>query len=63
MKKLYTKVIEINEMPDDDGKAKQAMDFFKGLNAMTLPDRFNWAQEVFEDIHVAAHPDKTRLDL
>ncbi len=61
MKKLYTEVIEINQMPDDETKEKRAKTFFESLNAMALPDRFNWAQEVFEEMHVAAHPDKTAL--
>ena len=61
MKKRYTDVIEINQMPDDDQKEARARGFFEDLNTMTLPSHFNWAEEVFEGIHVAAHPDKTAL--
>lgn len=61
MKELYKDVIQINQMPDDSAKEAKAKSFFENLNAMTLPARFNWAKEVFEDIHVAETPDKTAL--
>ncbi|MEH0019858.1 MAG: AMP-binding protein [Desulfobacter sp.] len=61
MKELYKDVIQINQMPDDSAKEAKAKSFFENLNAMTLPARFNWAKEVFEDIHVVETPDKTAL--
>ncbi len=61
MKELYKDVIQINQMPDDSEKEAHATSFFKNLNAMTLPSHFNWAKEIFEEIHVAETPDKTAL--
>ncbi|MDD9303593.1 MAG: AMP-binding protein [Desulfobacter sp.] len=61
MKALFKEVIRINQMPDNGEKQVKAESFFENLNAMTLPAHFNWAQEVFEDIHVAQNPDKLAL--
>ncbi|MCG8619680.1 MAG: AMP-binding protein [Desulfobacterales bacterium] len=61
MKELYRDVIQINQMPDNSEKEAKATSFFEKLNAMTLPSHFNWAKEIFEDIHVAETPDKTAL--
>ncbi len=61
MKELYNDVIQINQMPDNVDKEEKAKAFFEKVNTMTLPTHFNWAKEVFEDIHVAGTPDKTAL--
>ncbi|HSL62933.1 MAG TPA: AMP-binding protein [Desulfotignum sp.] len=61
MKELYQEVIRINQMADDARKADRARSFFDTLNHMALPSQFNWAHQIFEGIHVAAHPDKTAL--
>ncbi|HCY86104.1 MAG TPA: acetyl-CoA synthetase [Desulfobacteraceae bacterium] len=61
MKELYRDVIQINQMPDNSEKEAMARSFFEKLNAMTLPSHFNWAKEIFEEIHVAQTPDKTAL--
>lgn len=61
MKELYREVIQINQMDDDSNKEERATLFFRKLNAMTLPLQFNWAKEIFEDLHVKETPDKTAL--
>ncbi len=61
MKALYREVIRINQMVDNQDKAETAKSFFEKLNQMTLPDTFNWAKEIFEDLHVKETPDKTAL--
>lgn len=61
MKELYQEVIRINQMEDNSEKEDTARSFFHSLNGTTLPDRFNWAKEVFEDLHVRQNPDKTAL--
>ncbi|MBU0972657.1 MAG: AMP-binding protein, partial [Proteobacteria bacterium] len=61
MKELYREVIRINQMEDNFDKEKTARSFFERLNAMALPSRFNWAKEIFEDLHVKETPDKTAL--
>ena len=61
MKELYREVIQINQMEDNSDKEEKARIFFEKLNAMTLPSKFNWAKEIFEDLHVKETPDKTAL--
>jgi 4-hydroxybutyrate---CoA ligase (AMP-forming) len=61
MKELYRDVIRINQMEDNSDKEDAARIFFEKLNAMTLPAQFNWAKEIFEDLHVKETPDKTAL--
>ncbi|MCP3941233.1 MAG: acyl--CoA ligase [Desulfobacteraceae bacterium] len=61
MKKLYREVIQINQMADNSDKEEKAKIFFDKLNTMSLPSQFNWAKEIFEDIHVNQTPDKIAL--
>lgn len=67
MQELYKEVIEINLMPDNldkDGnsaKEDKAGLFFEKLNVMERPSNFNWAKEIFEDLHVKKTPEKTAL--
>ena len=61
MKALYREVIKINQMADNQDKAAAAQSFFNELNQMSLPEKFNWAKEIFEDLHVQDTPDKTAL--
>ena len=61
MQELYKEVIEINWMPDNLDKEDKARLFFEKLNAMELPVNFNWAKEIFEDLHVKETPEKIAL--
>lgn len=61
MKALYREVIHINQMEDNSDKEDAARLFFERLNAMTLPSQFNWAKQIFEELHVKETPDKTAL--
>lgn len=61
MKELYQEIIQINQMEDNSAKADKARLFFEKLNASHLPPRFNWAKEIFEDLHVKETPHKTAL--
>lgn len=61
MEKLYKEVMEINLMEDDDRKDTAAKAFFERLNFMELPEYFNWAEEIFEGLHVKERGDKTAL--
>ena len=36
-------------------------EFFDKLNTMQMPEYFNWAEEVFEGIHVKERGDETAL--
>jgi len=61
MVSLYKEVMDLNIMADNDLKEAKAKAFFDKLNAMTLPDTFNWAEEIFEGLHLQERPDKTAL--
>lgn len=58
---LFRHVMEINMMDDDTQKETAARAFFKKLNFMEIPEYFNWAQEVFEGLHVRERGDHTAL--
>lgn len=61
MENLYRDAIRINMMADDAHKESAARTFFDKLNAMTLPEYFNWAAEVFEGLHVRERGDHRAL--
>lgn len=61
MRNLYEAVMELNQMDDNKQKEETAKSFFEKLNTMELPEYFNWAEEVFDGMHVQNHPDKTAL--
>ncbi|MFH0730622.1 MAG: AMP-binding protein [Pseudomonadota bacterium] len=61
MDPLYTEVMKLNMMADDDRKEAAARAFFEKLNSMALPEYFNWAEEIFEGLHVKERGDKTAL--
>lgn len=61
MESLYKEVMAINLMEDDDRKDATAKAFFERLNFTELPEYFNWAEEIFEGIHVKERGDKTAL--
>ncbi|MBM9605352.1 AMP-binding protein [Desulfopila inferna] len=58
MESLYKEVMDINMMADDDRKDDAAKAFFERLNFMELPEYFNWAEEIFEGVHVKERGDK-----
>ena len=43
---LYKEVMDLNMMADNADKEAAAKAFFKKLNAMELPEYFNWADEI-----------------
>lgn len=49
---LYREFINLVQLPDDERKAKAMEEFFSKLNTMKLPEYFNWARDVFEEINV-----------
>lgn len=58
---LYKEVMDLNMMADNEDKNAAAKAFFKKLNAMELPEYFNWADEIFEGLHVKERGDNTAL--
>ncbi|MBU1344485.1 MAG: AMP-binding protein [Proteobacteria bacterium] len=61
MKELFKEVIRINLMEETLEKEACAKKLFAKVNAMELPEYFNWATEIFEDLHVCRNPDKKAL--
>ena len=61
MVNLYKEVMDLNMMEDTDQKEEKAKAFFAKLNGMTLPATFNWAEEIFEGLHLKERPEKTAL--
>ncbi|MBW2655474.1 MAG: acyl-CoA synthetase, partial [Deltaproteobacteria bacterium] len=61
MKELFKEVIRINMMEETPDKEDCARKLFTRLNAMELPEYFNWAADIFEDLHIRQNPDKKAL--
>ena len=61
METLYKEVMDLNLMADNADKEAAAKAFFEKLNAMTLPEHFNWAEEIFEGLHVKERGEHTAL--
>ena len=60
--KICTKrVMDLNMMDDNDQKKEVAKTFFEKLNAMGMPEYFNWAEEIFDGMHLKERADKTAL--
>ena len=61
MEDLYKEVMELNLMDDNDQKESAAKAFFEKLNTMKIPEYFNWAEEIFEGLHVKERGDSKAL--
>ncbi|NDY74598.1 acetyl-CoA synthetase [Desulfobacter hydrogenophilus] len=61
LKSFYKEVMALNGIQDMGQREVQAKTFFEKLNSAELPKTFNWAQEIFEDIHVKERPDQPAL--
>jgi 4-hydroxybutyrate---CoA ligase (AMP-forming) len=61
METLYKEVMDLNMMEDNEQKKAVAKAFFEKLNFMKLPEYFNWAEEIFEGLHVKERGDKKAL--
>lgn len=58
---LYKEVMDLNMMDDNADKENAAKAFFEKLNNMALPEHFNWADEIFEGLHVEERGENTAL--
>lgn len=58
METLYREVMDLNMMEDNEQKRAVAKAFFEKLNFMKMPEYFNWAEEIFEGLHVKERGDK-----
>ena len=58
---IYQQVMQLNMMEDNADKEAAARAFFNDLNAMALPEYFNWADDIFEGFHVKNRGDHLAL--
>lgn len=61
LESIYREFMELVKLPDNETKEEAMKGFFDKLNKMQLPEYFNWAEEVFEGIHVAERGDQKAL--
>lgn len=61
MKAFFNEAVRINMMEHALEKEAAAGEMFRRLNSMETPEYFNWADEIFEDLHVDIHPDRKAL--
>ncbi len=61
LREYYLKMMELNSMEDLDKRAEGVKDLIEKLNKEEMPEYFNWAEEVFEGIHVKERGDQLAL--
>lgn len=61
MKELFREVVRINMMKETKDQQECAENLFARLTEMELPEYFNWASQIFEDLHVKENPEKKAL--
>ncbi len=57
---IFREFVELVKMEDNDEKARKMEEFFRRLNSMKI-EHFNWADEIFEGIHVKERENQTAL--
>jgi len=58
---VYKELMQINSMEDTQEKEAASKAFFDRLNRMELPGTFNWAEEIFEGLHLKERGDQPAL--
>lgn len=58
---IYREAMALNQVQDMADREIKAQEFFARLNKFELPEKFNWASEIFEGIQVKERPDQTAL--
>ncbi len=58
---FYKEAMELNTIQDMGKRETAAKDFFQRLNTADMPAKFNWAAEVFEELHVKERGDQPAL--
>ncbi len=61
LESIYTEAMALNEIQDMAEREIAAQDFFAKLNKFDLPEKFNWAAQIFEGIQVKERGDQTAL--
>ena len=61
LESIYREAMALNEIQDMSKREIEAQAFFEKLNTSELPANFNWAEEIFEGIHVKERGDQLAL--
>lgn len=61
MKEFFKDAVRINQIEDPEKREAEAEQLFNRLNQAVLPEYFNWASDIFEDLYATPNPDKTAL--
>lgn len=61
LESYYREAMALNTMRDMDARKTAAKTFFEKLNRAALPEKFNWATEIFEGMHVRERGDQLAL--
>ncbi|HCY87661.1 MAG TPA: acetyl-CoA synthetase [Desulfobacteraceae bacterium] len=61
LESIYREAMALNEIQDMAKREIEAQSFFEKLNKSDLPANFNWAEEIFEGIHVKERGDQLAL--
>ncbi|MFW6414689.1 MAG: AMP-binding protein, partial [Thermodesulfobacteriota bacterium] len=61
MQDFYKQVMELNSLQDMQERKKKARSLFGNLKNQDIPEYFNWAEEIFEGIHVRERGDQKAL--
>lgn len=52
LESIYREAMALNTITDMGKRESTAKAFFEKLNQTALPEKFNWAAEIFEGMHV-----------
>ena len=61
LENVYREAMNLNTIADMGTRESAAKAFFEKLNQAPLPDKFNWAAEIFEGMHVKERGDQLAL--
>jgi 4-hydroxybutyrate---CoA ligase (AMP-forming) len=61
MKTFFKEAVRINLIENPEAREAGAKELFLRLNDLAMPERFNWAADVFEELWVHEHPEKIAL--
>ena len=61
LENFYRDAMALNTIADMEKRKEAAKAFFEKLNQTTLPEKFNWAAEIFEGVHVKERGDQLAL--
>ena len=60
-KEIFKEAMNINTIENMDEREEKAKKFFSELDNIKFPEHFNWASEIFEDLHVKERGEQKAL--